>query len=69
MASRKQIYDAFPNRKEAKSLASDLNASTPPSARHGCPNGAGAVVRKLKHPQAGGRLRYGVYVNKSCKIL
>lgn len=69
MARAKQIYDAFPNRTEAKRLAADLNSSYPAAPRHGCPSGAGAVVRKLKRPQGGGRLKYGVYVNKSCRML
>lgn len=70
MAKRKILYDAFPTRKEALRMENSLNLATgigPYSPN--CPNGAGAVVRKLRQPQDGGRLKYGVYVNKSCKTV
>ena len=70
MVKRKVLYDAYPTKKGALRLQNSLNLATgvgPASAR--CPAGAGAVVRKLRPAQDGGRLRWGVYVNKSCKTV
>jgi len=57
--SRGKLYDAFPTKAGAKAAAADINAS----AGAGC-----ATSRKLKTPQDGGRLKFGVYVKRSCKI-
>ena len=70
MAKRKMLYDAYPTKKGALKLQNSLNLATgvgPMSAR--CPDGAGAVVRRLRPAQGGGRLQWGVYVNKSCKTV
>ena len=45
-----ELYDAFPRKPTAKSAAEDLRAA-----------GDRARVRKIA-PQAGGRLKWGVYV-------
>jgi hypothetical protein len=56
MAKKKfEIYDAFPTKAGARGAVRSL-----PS---GC-----AVVRKLKPAQDGGRLKYGVFVKRSCRI-
>lgn len=58
MAKRRvtrRLYDAFPTKAGAKGAAADLP-------------GCGAVVRKLRPAQDGGRLKYGVYVRKSCRL-
>lgn len=49
---QRQLYDAFPARSQAASAAADLQC--------------GAVVRKLRKPQDGGRLKYGVYAPPNC---
>jgi hypothetical protein len=69
MARRKKLYDAFPTKTEAKKAANSANlaAGIGPSLWKMCPHGPGAVVRKLRSAQDGGRLKYGVYVNVSCK--
>ena len=51
----RRLYDAFPTKAGAKGAVRSLP-------------GCGAVVRKLKHSQDGGRLKYGVYVRKSCSL-
>lgn len=67
---RKKLYDAFPNRTEAKKAANSLNlaAGVGPALGKRCPQGPGATVKKLKVPEDAGRLKYGVYVNASCKV-
>jgi hypothetical protein len=66
---RKKLYDAFPTKTEAGKAASSLNlaAGIGPALGKMCPHGPGARVRKLRTAQDGGRLKYGVYVNSSCK--
>jgi hypothetical protein len=68
--SKKKLYDAFPAKTEAKKAANSINlaAGVGPALGKQCPHGPGAVVRKLRSPQGGGRLKYGVYVNTSCKV-
>jgi hypothetical protein len=67
---RKKLYDAFPAKTEAKKAANSINlaAGVGPALGKQCPHGPGAVVRKLRSAQDGGRLKYGVYVNTSCKV-
>lgn len=55
---KRKLYDAFPTKQGAISAARDLNAVTAASCD--------ASVRKLKQPQDGGRLKFGVYVKASC---
>ena len=56
----KILYDAFPTRAGAVRASISLKtAAYPPCA---------AVVRKLRPAQGGGRLKFGVYVPKSCKL-
>jgi len=50
------LYDAFERKKTAQSAASDLRAA-----------GDRVTVRKLSSPQAGGRLKWGVYQGGSRK--
>lgn len=71
MAKRaKQIYDAFPTKKGALRLQNSLNLATGVGpASTACPHGAGAVVRRLRPAQDAGRLKWGVFVNKSCKTI
>ena len=52
-------YDAFPTKARAKALTADLRKIDP---------SCGAIMRKLRTPEDGGRLRYGVYVKKSCRL-
>lgn len=52
MPKPRQLYDAFPTQAMAKQAAGDLRC--------------GAVVRKLKQPQDGGRLTHGVYAPANC---
>lgn len=49
---KKSLQDAFPTREVAVQAAADLRC--------------GAVVRKLRKPQDGGRLKYGVYAPANC---
>lgn len=51
--AKARLYDAFPTKAGAKGAASDINASTGRTC---------ATARKLKAPQDGGRLKYGVFV-------
>lgn len=69
MTQRKKLYDAFPTKTEAKKAANSINlaAGVGPPLGKSCPTGPGARVRKLRQAQDGGRLKYGVYVNASCK--
>ena len=66
---RKKLYDAFPAKAEAKKAANSINlaAGVGPPLGASCPHGPGAIVRKLRKAQDGGRLKYGVYINTSCK--
>lgn len=65
-AGTRKLYDAFPSRSGAMRLARDLNFQMRDRPSYNCPD---ARVRKLKKPQDGGRLKYGVYVAKSCRTL
>lgn len=58
-APKRGLVDATPTKEMAVGIAADLNASA---------RTCGAVVRKLRKAQDGGRLKYGVYVLKSCPI-
>ncbi len=49
MARRYKIYDAFPTKRMARRAATDLRAA-----------GDTATVKKIS-PQAGGRLKWGLY--------
>lgn len=56
-ASKLKLYDAFPTKQGAVSASRDLNESA---------RGCDARVRKLRKPQDGGRLKFGVYVKGAC---
>lgn len=49
------LYDAFPTRSGAKGAVGPLRSCA-------------AIVRKLTPAQDGGRLKYGVYVRRDCKL-
>lgn len=54
-----RLYDAFPTKAGATDAAASLRHAS--ASCH-------ATVRKLRTPQDGGRLKYGVYVAKSCHL-
>jgi hypothetical protein len=61
-----KLYDAFPTLAGARAAAKDLNRM---GRFTGCPHGPGARAGKLRGgAQDSGRLKYGVYVRKSCNI-
>lgn len=60
----KKIYDAFPTAAIARKEAASMNRESVP--RSMCPHGPGAVVRRTS--TNGPRLKYGVFVNASCRI-
>lgn len=64
---RKVLYDAYPERKQALKLQNSLNLATNVGYDPSCPGGAGAIVRRLRPAQDGGRLKWGVYVNSACR--
>lgn len=54
---KRRLYDAFPTKDGAYNAMASLVSS-----------GCSPRVRKLAKPQDGGRLKYGVYVSKSCRL-
>ncbi len=53
------LYDAFPTRGGANGAVKSLR---PLCGR------SGAIVRKLDQSEDGGRLKFGVFVSRTCKI-
>lgn len=53
------LYDAFPTRSGANGAVKSLRPLCGQS---------GVVARKLDQPEGGGRLKFGVFVNRACKI-
>lgn len=64
--AHKVLHDAFPTKRGATAHARSLKLWR---LTDRCPHGIGAVVQKLTPAQDGGRLRYGVYVNRTCKVI